>query len=137
MDMQAMPQSGMSGMPPSGMEEETSKYTIEITALQDGSFTVQLETGTAEEGEESGQTGMPGEQEGATEDQGAQPAASFSEAMDMANTLYQSQEGNDQQSVRDQIGKEVFGAPNPAPVSGPGMLARKPGMGGNGTGGKY
>jgi len=43
--------------------------------------------------------------------------------------------GGDQNTVRDQVAKEVFGDQQPAPVAG--MMARKPGMGGTGMGGRY
>jgi len=44
-------------------------------------------------------------------------------------------EDTDEGTMRDQVAKEVFGSPQPAPVAG--TMARKPGMGGTGMGGKY
>lgn len=64
-------------------------FVIEISAMPDGTFSVELESGQQEEAEESGGG------DGSEDDSGAQTAKSWSDAMEIANQLYEQASGDD------------------------------------------
>jgi hypothetical protein len=92
----------MSGAAPMGADaadagdgtdsDATALLVIEITCLRDGTFSVEAETGAQEEGEEGGEAS--GADDGSEASEGAQPAKTFSEAMDIANQMYESASGD-------------------------------------------
>lgn len=86
--------------------DSSALFVIEITALQDGTFSVEMESGSQEEGEESGD-GSGGEGSESSEP-GAQTAQSWSDALQIANEMYEQQAGGDDQSKQAGF-DQVFG----------------------------